>query len=99
MYKLSINPKILHTLSSNFSSNHASTTIKQCKYFNNQTCPDEYCQSGGLCITINLREVTEKRPFEETFPICSDFQENIYYTQIDFTHQFLFWVYFRYTNL
>eukprot|EP01080_Neovahlkampfia_damariscottae_P011540 gene11540-4793_t len=73
--------------------------LKQCTFFNNQSCPDSHCPGDSFCLTINLREVTEKRPFEASYPICYDFQENIFYAHLDFTHKFIFWIYFRYTQI
>jgi hypothetical protein len=59
---------------------------KKCKYF--ISCPEETCSDESICLHFKPRQ-----------PLCYVWRDNIFYNFDDFTHRYLFWIYYRYARI
>ena len=80
--------------------------------FTKETCPNDNrtyplicdkgrnpCPSWSICVPFHLMEFSLERPYEPAIPVCYDFSDDTFNAKIDFTHKFLYWVYYRYTPI
>jgi membrane protease YdiL (CAAX protease family) len=59
---------------------------KQCKYF--IPCPKDRCSDESLCLHFRPRH-----------PLCYVWKDGIFYNFDDFTHRYLYWIYYRYSRI